>query len=160
MKIYKDKHGKRISEGMFIQRKGKQEQVYRTTDANGNDDLGILLTSKRFAELHPSWELEYISLSEIGLNEWEVTAPVKRAMLVYVCDREIHVSFYPSAAEAQQAMRKEFGEASGIDPDSPDEDDVATRGTHWECAENTAFVTDGNNHSDYDWLVVELPEGD
>lgn len=73
MSRYKDKHGKGILAGMTIRHdNGDTELVYDTTDGNGDEDLGILATNPAYAERHPDCDLEYYSLSNFRMSEWEI----------------------------------------------------------------------------------------
>lgn len=70
---YHDKHGKEILAGMTIRHeKGEMEQVFATVDAYGDDDLGIMATNPAYAERHPGCDIEYYSLSNFRMSEWEI----------------------------------------------------------------------------------------
>ncbi len=70
---YKDKHGEEILAGMTIRHEsGDTELVYDTTDGYGDEDLGILATNHAYAERHPDCDLEYYSLSNFDMREWEI----------------------------------------------------------------------------------------
>lgn len=70
---YYDKHGKEILAGMTIQNKdGETERVFATVDAYGNDDLGVVATNPAYAERHPDCDIEYYSLSNYRMSEWEI----------------------------------------------------------------------------------------
>lgn len=73
MNRYKDKHGEEILAGMTIRHdNGETELVYDTTDGYGDDDLGVLATNPAYAELHPFHGLEFYSLSNFDMREWEI----------------------------------------------------------------------------------------
>ena len=73
VKKYLDRHGDEIMAGMTLRhRNGDTEMVYATTDAYGNDDLGVSATNPVFLERHPDWDEEYYSLSSFDLKEWEI----------------------------------------------------------------------------------------
>lgn len=70
---YNDKHGKKILAGMTIRHdEGETELVYATVDGNGNDDLGVMATSRAYIERHPDCDIEYYSLSNFRMSEWEI----------------------------------------------------------------------------------------
>lgn len=70
-------------------------------------------------------------------------------ILVLVMDREIIAFRFRTRDEARIEMRKQFIEAGG---DIEENNDYAT------LNENSAWVNDGDNHSDFDWRIVEINE--
>ncbi len=70
---YHDKHGKEILAGMTIRHEeGETEQVFATADAYGDDDLGVMATNPAYADRHPDCDIEYYSLSNFRMSEWEI----------------------------------------------------------------------------------------
>ena len=70
---YQDKHGKDILAGMTIRHdNGDTEEVVATVDAYGNDDLGVMATNPAYAARHPDCDIEYYSLSNFRMSEWEI----------------------------------------------------------------------------------------
>jgi len=70
---YHDKRGREILAGMTIRHdNGDSEKVYATTDAFGDDDLGVMATNPAYAALHPDCDIEYYSLSNFRMSEWEI----------------------------------------------------------------------------------------
>ena len=70
---YKDKHCSEIHAGMTIQHdNGDTETVYATTDAYGDDDIGVMATNPAYAARHPDCDIEYYSLSNFRMSEWEI----------------------------------------------------------------------------------------
>lgn len=70
---FTDKNGLAIMPGMTIRHSDGEEQViYRTTDAYGNESLGIMATNPAFLKNHPDWDIEYYDLRQFDLSEWEV----------------------------------------------------------------------------------------
>ena len=70
---YHDKHGNKILAGMTIRHgDGDVELVYATTDADGDEDLGIMATNPDYAKHHPKCDIKYYSLSSIRIREWEI----------------------------------------------------------------------------------------
>lgn len=70
---YQDKHGMTICAGMTIRHdNGDTEKVVATTDAYGDEDLGVIATNQAFAEMHPYWPTECYSLSNFRMSEWEI----------------------------------------------------------------------------------------
>lgn len=72
-RTYQDKNGQEILAGMTIRHDGGEtEKVYDTTDAEGNEDLGVMATNPEYAKLHPECDIEYYPLSEFDMSEWEI----------------------------------------------------------------------------------------
>ena len=70
---YRDKHGQAIQAGVTIRHdNGETELVYATMDSYGNEDLGVMATSKAYAERHPDCDIEYYSLANFNMSEWEI----------------------------------------------------------------------------------------
>jgi len=90
---------------------------------------------------------------EDGYNEAHLdiveTLPKFKYFLITVMDREIITSRFRTRDEARRMMRKQFIEAGG---DIEENNDYAT------LNEDSAWVNDGDNHSDFDWRVVEVSE--
>lgn len=71
MKYY-DKNGNEILVGMHIRHNnGDVEEVFATMSQYGDDGLGISATNPAYAAKHDC-ELEYYSLSNFDLTEWEI----------------------------------------------------------------------------------------
>ena len=79
----------------------------------------------------------------------------KQYMLISVYGREILTERFYSFREAHDAMIDEFCKYGEIDP-------IHTGEKEWESNEEAgyseweAYVNDGINHEDYDWLIVNL----
>ena len=70
---YFDKNGNQIKAGMDIRMAdGSIEQVYETTDAYGNPDLGINASNEEYLERHPYASREYYSLCNFDMSEVEI----------------------------------------------------------------------------------------
>ncbi len=70
---YFDCNGDEIRAGMHIRMEdGNIEEVYATTDAYGNEDLGINASNEAYLELHPFAPREYYSLSNFNLYRVEI----------------------------------------------------------------------------------------
>ena len=70
---FHDKNGREILAGMTIRHdNGDTEEVYATTNAYGDDNLGVMATNPAYAALHPDCDIEYYSLSNFCLDEWEI----------------------------------------------------------------------------------------
>lgn len=64
---YFDCNGSPINEGDLIQLDdGSIKRVYRTDDANGDTDYGVIATNPDFLVRHPHADIEYYSLRSIG----------------------------------------------------------------------------------------------
>ena len=72
-KIYLDKHGEAIQPGMTIRHdNGETDEVFATVDAYGEDDMGVLASNPAYLERHPEADIEYYSLSNFDMSEWEI----------------------------------------------------------------------------------------
>ena len=70
---YYDCNGDEIQAGMHIlMEDGSVEEVFATTDAYGNEDLGINASNEAYLELHPFVPREYYSLSNFNLHRVEI----------------------------------------------------------------------------------------
>ena len=70
---YFDKNGNQIKAGMDIRMAdGSIEQVYETTDAYGNPDLGINASNEEYLERHPYASREYYSLCNFDMSKVEI----------------------------------------------------------------------------------------
>ncbi len=70
---YFDCNGDEIQAGMQIRMEdGSIEEVYATTDAYGNEDLGINASNEAYLELHPFAPREYYSPSNFNLHRVEI----------------------------------------------------------------------------------------
>ena len=76
----------------------------------------------------------------------------KPFLLISICERDTYCKRYETYEEAYAKMKKEFEEAGG--DDETIEDGMA------EIKDKSAWITDGNNHDDYDWLIIDLREDD
>ena len=66
---YFDKNGVEIKAGMtLLMSNGTAELVYRTTDVDGNSDLGISASNEDFLRNHPNADREYYSLGNYDLS--------------------------------------------------------------------------------------------
>lgn len=72
----------------------------------------------------------------------------KPFMLLSTCERNTAQMRFQTFEEAQEQMKKEF-EMFGGDEEAI-EDQMA------EFGEWSAWITDGNNHDDYDWQIIDL----
>ena len=64
---YYDCNGAPINEGDLIQLSdGSIKRVYRTDNADGDTDFGIIATNPAFLARHPNADIEYYSLRSIG----------------------------------------------------------------------------------------------
>lgn len=83
-----------------------------------------------------------------------------RYMLISVIEREILIELFETKKEAQEKMREEIVRLAGIDEDivaaNPEYLDLSDGEMGW--SENCGFVTDGRNHDNYDWVIVDLEE--
>lgn len=70
-------------------------------------------------------------------------------ILILVMDREITVFRFRTRDEARNEMRIQFIKAGG---------DIEENNEHATLNEDFAWVNDGDNHSDFDWRVVEVSE--
>lgn len=73
---------------------------------------------------------------------------MKRFMLITVIEREIKTERYATYEEAYDKMKNAF-ESFGGNKEMI-EDEMA------ELGEWSAWITDGNNHDDYDWEIIDL----
>lgn len=70
---YRDKNGDLIRYGLYlIDPDGREHKVEKTSWQNGDEDLGICITNPDFLKNHPHAELEYSSLSQFNLSEWQI----------------------------------------------------------------------------------------
>lgn len=70
----------------------------------------------------------------------------KRYMLVGVADREIIGTTYGTLTEARDEMNKAWQNVY-------DQKDTSGEINDW-----SAYITDGPNHENYDWKIVEIPD--
>lgn len=79
-------------------------------------------------------------------------------ILISVCEREIETSYHDSLESAQKQMHKEMVEAGAPDDIFVDDGEMhyfepeADYGYGAYCG----WVSDGNNHDNYDWLIEEV----
>lgn len=78
----------------------------------------------------------------------------KRYMLISVCDREIMTEQFDTKEKAQESMHKEMIEFGEVPEEIFNEQEY----DDGDCGfgEYSAYVTDGANHADFDWLIVAL----
>ncbi len=70
---YYDCDGQEILAGMHIRMEdGSVEEVFATTDAYGNEDLGINASNEAYLELHPFSPREYYPLSNFNLHHVQI----------------------------------------------------------------------------------------
>lgn len=77
-----------------------------------------------------------------------------RYMLISVCDREILTEIFDTKKEAQETMHEEMVKWGKVPEDifrSEEYDDGGYGFDEW-----SAYVNDGLNHNDYDWLIVAI----
>lgn len=73
MNKYLDRTGTEIAAGDMIESPdGVVMQVHECMDQHGNEDLGILATNPDFLKHHPDHDLEFYSLNQIGVKEWQI----------------------------------------------------------------------------------------
>lgn len=76
-------------------------------------------------------------------------------MLITVIEREIFTEIFPTHREAREKMITEMKEYGAEIPNECSEKE-------YECddefgfSEWSAYLNDGNNHDNYDWLIVAL----
>ena len=75
--------------------------------------------------------------------------PNYKFILILVMDREIIAFRFRTRDEAKTEMRRQFIQAGG---DITENNDYAT------LTENSAWVNDGDNHSHFDWRIIEVNE--
>ena len=78
----------------------------------------------------------------------------KKYMLISVCERDIMTERFDTLEEAQRAMKNEMVERGEVSKD------IFTN-NHYDdgdCgfSEMNAYVNDGANHNNLDWLIVCL----
>lgn len=83
-------------------------------------------------------------------KEQSIFAP--KYLLISTVERTSNTEFFETLEEAQAQMLKEFLESTN--------DDIKEKEDDGDCAfhENDAWVSDGNNHDNYDWQIIEIPE--
>lgn len=74
---------------------------------------------------------------------------MKKYMLISIVEREMIYEFFDTLEDAQEEMKKQANN-SCIDIIDYIHDQMA------QINETDAWVTDGNNHDDYDWWIVEI----
>lgn len=80
-------------------------------------------------------------------------------ILISVCEREIETSYYDSLESAQAQMHKEMIEAGAPEDIFVNDGEMyyfepeADYGYGTYCG----WVSDGNNHDNYDWLIELQP---
>lgn len=79
----------------------------------------------------------------------EFTMSSYKFFLIIVMDREITAFRFRTRDEARNEMRRQFIEAGG---------DIEENNDYASLNEDSAWVNDGDNHSDFDWRVVEVNE--
>ena len=81
---------------------------------------------------------------------------MKEYMLISVCDREILVEQFNTHEEAFEQMKKEMIDFGQVD------EEIFKEATYedYDCGFGPycGYANDGNNHGDYDWLIVNLKE--
>ena len=65
-------------------------------------------------------------------------------LLIEVIERDIVPYFFPTLEEAQTAMRQFYNEAGQADME--------------EIGEYYAFKNEANNHDNFDWKIVKIPD--
>lgn len=78
----------------------------------------------------------------------------KKYMLISVCDREILTEQFNTKKEAQEAMHREMIEQGMVPEDIFYEQEYDDGSCGF--GEDSAYVNDGVNHADLDWLIVAL----
>lgn len=78
----------------------------------------------------------------------------KKYMLISVCDREILTEQFDTKEEAQEAMHKEMIEQGTVPEGIFDTEEFEDY--DYGFGEDRAWVNDGNNYADCDWLIVAL----
>lgn len=76
-------------------------------------------------------------------------------MLISVCGREILTEVFKSFEEAHAQMMDEFCRYGRIEPSDCTETESECDSEFGYCEWN-AYVNDGINHEDYDWLIVKI----
>ena len=78
----------------------------------------------------------------------------KKYMLISVCERDIMTERFDTLEEAQRAMRGEMVEWGEVSKDIFTDDHY----DDGDCgfSKMNAYVTDGANHNNLDWLIVCL----
>lgn len=79
---------------------------------------------------------------------------MKRYILISVCEREILTELFDTIEEAQETMHREMVEWGKVLPDVFVETEYDS--PDFGFGEYGAFVNNGCNHNNYDWLIVDL----
>lgn len=75
---------------------------------------------------------------------------MKKYILIAVAERDIFTEEFETLEKAQEEMRKQVIESCKDELEEYIDDDMA-------CIKDMfAWVTDGLNHDDYDWKIIEL----
>lgn len=69
---------------------------------------------------------------------------MKNTILIEVVEREINITRFETPKEARAEMKKRYGQiiANGCDDSS--------------ISDTKAYITDAQNHDNYDWRIYEL----
>lgn len=111
----------------------------------------------------PAWRPYYIIRKREAFNvcgiidncgRTSVVRVTQKFMLISVCDREILTEIFPTLAEAQDMMHEEMCQWGRV----PKEIFLEKEYDDGNCGfgEWSGYANDGNNHANYDWLIVEL----
>ena len=75
---------------------------------------------------------------------------MKKYILIAVAERDIFTEEFETLEKAQEEMRKQVIESCDNELKEFIDDDMAS------IEDMFAWVTDGLNHDDYDWKIIEL----
>lgn len=79
-------------------------------------------------------------------------------LLISVCDREIMTERFSTLTAAQTTMHEEMVQQGKVPADIFEglEPDAEAFSGEWGFGPLTGYANDGVNHSDFDWLIIEL----
>lgn len=126
-----------------------REVTAQISPTREEDDGSLLDYDWRDIELEPN---EIIAL----LNKEFISRPY---LLISVCDGEILTERYRRLEDAQKCMLEELCDASRQTlEDLPDEKEYEDEDYEYgySCIDNSAYVREGVNHSNYDWRIIKL----
>ena len=78
-------------------------------------------------------------------------------LLISVCSREIFTECFETYNDAHKTMIDEVREAARVDLDEIDFDEAEYDDGDVGIGEWCAYVNDGINHDDFDWMIVDVP---
>lgn len=78
-----------------------------------------------------------------------------RYMLVTVIEREILTEIFDTYDDAYKTMLNELQQYGGIQGEHLNADEAEAPDSWGYCKWN-AYLNDGSNHDNYDWLIVQI----